>query len=167
MFLFSPSPLFHLFTLAQKNNSAQLPLYTMYTGELNPYNLSKIHLFNGREHLDFWKTKECNRVQGSDGATYNPYIHEDDTLWFFNDQLCRSLPLVYERDVVSRGLPGLRFSPREDVFKSPRSHPENECYCVDQTLCDMIGDGMVGSRLQGCQIVSKGTKLVSFNVEVC
>ncbi len=48
----------------------------MYTGELNPYNLSKIHLFNGREHLDFWKTDQCNRVQGSDGATYNPYIHE-------------------------------------------------------------------------------------------
>jgi len=46
----------------------------MFTGEGNPYNLSKISAFNGKEHLDFWKEDRCNRVMGSDGATYNPYI---------------------------------------------------------------------------------------------
>ena len=34
----------------------------MYTGEGNPYNLSKISLFNGSEYLNFWKTDTCNKV---------------------------------------------------------------------------------------------------------
>ena len=45
-----------------KNASSDLPLYTMYTGEGNPYNLSKISLFNGSEYLNFWKTDTCNKV---------------------------------------------------------------------------------------------------------
>ena len=46
----------------------------MFTGEGNPYNLSRINKFNGEEHLKFWKEDRCNIVRGSDGATFNPYI---------------------------------------------------------------------------------------------
>ena len=134
---------------SDKNNSDNLPTYTMFTGEGDPYKLSRIHLFNGQSHLDFWKTDECNVVKGSDGATFNPYIQADDTLWFFNDQLCRSLPLVYDKEIVSRTLPGLRFVPREDVFMSPMTEPKNECFCVDEELCAMLGDGMFG--VSACQ----------------
>lgn len=32
---------------------------------------------------------------------------------------------------------------------SPASFPENECFCTDRTLCDMLGDGFFGvSRCQ-------------------
>ena len=120
----------------------------MYTGERNPYNLSTISSFNGNEHLSFWKGETCNKVHGSDGATFNPYIQPSETLWFFNDQLCRSMPLTFSKEVVSKTLPGYRFVPREDVFMSPKSYPENDCYCVDQTLCDMLGDGMFGVRFK-------------------
>ena len=84
----------------------------MYTGRDNPYNLSKISLFNGKNSLGIWSeenSKTCNKVQGSDGATFNPYIQKDETLWFFNDQLCRSLPLVFDKSVKSKGeMPGYR-----------------------------------------------------------
>nr|XP_040570239.1 lysosome membrane protein 2-like isoform X2 [Lepeophtheirus salmonis] len=132
-----------------KNDSNDLSTYTMYTGENNPYDLSKISSFNGKSHLNFWKNDECNLVRGSDGSTFNPYISKSDTLWFFNDQLCRSLPLVYDQEVMSRSLPGYRFKPRYDVYKSPSTVPENDCYCTDQTLCDMIGDGMFA--VSACQ----------------
>ena len=53
----------------------------MFTGEGNPYNLSKISLVNGKNTLNMWggKTPEeqnnqCNIVKGSDGSTFNPYI---------------------------------------------------------------------------------------------
>ena len=62
----------------QKNDTANLPLYTMFTGEGNPYNLSKISLVNGKRLLNFWggeeKDNQCNIVKGSDGSTFNPYI---------------------------------------------------------------------------------------------
>jgi scavenger receptor class B protein 1 len=131
------------------NATENLSTYTMYTGEGNPYNLSKIHRFNGEQRLKYWKTDQCNQVIGSDAATFNPYIQKEETLWFFNDQLCRSMPLVFEKKVVSRTLPGYRFVPRPDVFMSPKSHPENDCYCVDKTLCSMLGDGMFG--ISKCQ----------------
>lgn len=140
-------PIYNKFGLFHDKNTTDgpLPLYTMYTGEGNPYNLSKISLFNGKAHLDFWKNDECNLVQGSDGATFNPYIQKTDTLYFFNDQLCRSIPLRFSgKQVFSKQLPGFRFVPRFDVFKSPSSVPANQCFCTDQTLCNMLGDGMFG-----------------------
>ena len=109
-----------------KNASSNLPLYTMYTGEGNPYNLSKISLFDGSDSLKVWgknpetDQNKCNLVQGSDGATFNPYIEQTDTLWFFNDQLCQSMPLVFQKEVQASRLPGYRFVPRHDVFKHPR-----------------------------------------------
>ena len=81
---------------------------------------------------------------GSDGATFNPYIQKEETLYFFNDALCRAMPLVFDKKVTASTLPGYRFVPHPDVFMSPKSVPENACYCVDETLCEMIGDGMFG-----------------------
>ena len=62
----------------QKNQTENLSQYTMYTGSGNPYNLSKISLFNGKNSLGIWSEETegatCNKVQGSDGATFNPYV---------------------------------------------------------------------------------------------
>ncbi len=30
------------------------------------------------------------------------FFFQTDTLWFFNDQLCRSIPMTYQKSVVSR-----------------------------------------------------------------
>ena len=87
---------------------------------------------------------------GSDGATFNPYIQKEETLYFFNDQLCRAMPLVFDKKVTASTLPGYRFVPHPDVFMSPKSVPENDCYCVDETLCEMIGDGLFG--VSKCQM---------------
>ena len=54
------------------------------------------------------------------------------------------MPLVFSEEVMSHTLPGYRFVPRDDVFMSPESYPENGCFCVDRTLCEMVGDGMFG-----------------------
>jgi hypothetical protein len=136
-----PLDTFGFFT--KKNQSQNLPSYTMYTGEGNPYNLSKISLFNGKASLGIWPGETCNKVQGSDGATFNPYIQEDETLWFFNDQLCRSMPLVFQKEVLSRDLPGYRFVPRQDVFSQDvAKYPDNACFCQDEELCSSIGEGM-------------------------
>ena len=63
---------------SKKNQTENLARYTMYTGSGNPYNLSKISLFNGKKSLGIWSDETegatCNKVQGSDGATFNPYV---------------------------------------------------------------------------------------------
>ena len=64
---------------------------------------------------------------------------QDDTLWFFNDQLCRAIPMVFEKSIEQEGLPGLRFVPREDVFMSSKKYAENTCYAGPDRL---EGDGV-------------------------
>ena len=82
-------------------------------------------------------------VQGSDGATFNPYIQQKETLWFFNDQLCRSMPLVFQKNVQSAGnMPAYRFGPRKDVFRNNdlENYPQNACFCRDEPLCEITGE---------------------------
>jgi len=129
-FFADPPPFekFGLFLDKDTSNENILGEYSMYTGEGDPYKLSTIHSYNGKTEMSFWNDSQCNKVHGSDGASFNPYIKKNDTLWFFNDQLCRAIPLVFEKDIKQEGLPGLRFVPREDVFMSSKKYPENRCY---------------------------------------
>jgi len=123
-----PFEKFGLFLDRDTSDENLLGEYSMYTGEGNPYKLATIHSYDGNTEMSFWNDSQCNKVHGSDGASFNPYIKKNDTLWFFNDQLCRAIPLVFEKDIQQEGLPGLRFVPREDVFMSPKKYPENRCY---------------------------------------
>jgi len=141
-----PFTKFGLFLLKNSTEEKDIGLFSMYTGEQDPYKLYKIHSFNGLEYMNHWNSSKCNRVHGSDGASFNPYVSKMDTLWFFNDQLCRAMPLVFNSSVTQAGLPGLRFVPRNDVFMSAQRFPkENSCFwkpglengdgVFDVTLC--------------------------------
>jgi len=143
------APPFTDFALFLKKNSSleeDLPMYTMYTGEGDPNKLATIQSFNGVEEMDHWNTSECNKVHGSDGAAFHPYIKKSETLWFFNDQLCRAMPLVYAQTVQHKGLPGLRFQPKEDVFMSSKKFSQNSCFSGPEYE---DGDGVFDVRV--CQ----------------
>ena len=75
-FLSDPPPFdrFGLFLLKNSSKEEDLGMYSMYTGEGDPYTLSNIQSFNGNDKLKFWNSSDCNRVHGSDGASFNPYI---------------------------------------------------------------------------------------------
>lgn len=138
----NPPPFEDFGFFLKKNTSREdeLGMYTMYTGQGDPYKLSNIASFNGKNNLGRWNHSECDKVHGSDGASFNPYIQQKDTLWFFNDQLCRAMPLIFDKEVVSEGLPGFRFRPREDVFMSPERFPkENACFGGEGKV---TGDGV-------------------------
>ena len=115
---------FGLFLLKNSSKEEDLGEYSMYTGEGDPYRLATIHSYNNKQNLDFWNETRCNKVHGSDGASFNPYIKKTDTLWFFNDQLCRAMPLVFDQQIEQEGLPGLRFVPSEEVFMSAEKYPQ-------------------------------------------
>jgi len=137
------------FALFYKKNSSletDLPMYTMYTGEGDPDKLANIQSFNGVEDMDHWNASKCNKVHGSDGAAFHPYIKKSETLWFFDDRLCRAMPLVFAQTVQHNGLPGLRFRPREDVFMSSKKYPENSCFAGPEYE---NGDGIFDVRV--CQ----------------
>ena len=75
--------------------------------------MGKVHSWDGETELSFWKNDTgsmCNAIRGTDGSTFHPDIKKDETLHIFNRDLCRSLPLVYEKEVIDgNGIPGYRF----------------------------------------------------------
>lgn len=69
-------------------------------------NYAKIDNWNGLTKLPFWQTEQCNRIIGTDGTAYPPDLTRSTTMHLFNPEICRSLPLVYQKDVVHDGVVG-------------------------------------------------------------
>ena len=54
----------------KENDTSELPLHTVVTDDNNPYNLSNISLFNGRDSLNIWgnyKTESWSSRFGAGG----------------------------------------------------------------------------------------------------
>jgi len=84
-------------------------LITAWTGSENVQEVGQVYAWNDQTELDFWQNgTKCNRIMGTDGSTFHPDIKRDETLYIFNRDLCRALPLVYQEDVTSQGFPGYR-----------------------------------------------------------
>ena len=73
--------------------------------------VGKVYSWNDQTELDFWKNdSSCNAIKGTDGSTFHPDIKKDETIHIFNRDLCRSLPLVYQKDVIDgNGILSYRF----------------------------------------------------------
>lgn len=97
--------------------------------------MGEILTVDGKDKLSFWKTEECNKISGTDGSVFHPGISDADTLNIFNKDLCRSLPLVYEKSVNVNGIPAFRFTPPENVFGTPDENSYNQCFCERPDNC--------------------------------
>lgn len=51
---------------------------------------------------------QFNYSRGSDGAIFHPNVLPNETLFVFAKDLCQSMPLVFDQEVSSNGLPGYR-----------------------------------------------------------
>ena len=120
---------------AQKNGTAK-EVTTVFTGASDITKYGLINRFNGQGALPHWKTEECNRINGSDGSIFPPHITRNDTLYVYDKDMCRLLPLRYLRDIVTdANVHGYRFTPPENVFASPDKNPDNECFCPSESPC--------------------------------
>lgn len=103
---------------------------TIHSGVGNLNELGIITRYNGKEKLDVWKTEECNRLDGSDGSQFPPTtLSRKSKLHVFHNDLCRRFPLVYKEDIeVVQGVTAFRFQAPRNVFDTPMTNPENDCY---------------------------------------
>ena len=97
-----------LFSFFQKNGTSPGNL-TIKTGIDDILNLGKVVAWNDETELDIWrKGSACNAIKGTDGSLFHPNILQNETLYLFNRDLCRSISLVYQKDIASNGVPGYR-----------------------------------------------------------
>lgn len=87
------------FGLFYGKNSTSADRVTMFTGVEDITQYGIIEKYNGRTHMTNWLKEECNRLNGSDGSIFPPHIEKDRTLFVYDKDLCRVLPLEFEKEV--------------------------------------------------------------------
>jgi hypothetical protein len=106
-------------------------MITMLTGKSNINKIGQIQSFDGKERLSVWNDDfgdTCNAIRGGDGSVFHPDILKNETLYVFNKDACQSIPIVFEKEIDSNGIPGYRFTPPDNVFDKPSTNPSNKCF---------------------------------------
>ncbi|GLV36663.1 epithelial membrane protein [Carabus blaptoides fortunei] len=128
------------FGLMYNKNGTSNDVVTVFTGAADITKFGLIDNVNGKSELPHWTNDECNSIQGSDGSIFPPHITKNTTLYIYDKDLCRRLPLRFQKEVVaSAGVPAYRFSPPEDVFASYEEKAENMCFCPHGPPCAPSG----------------------------
>lgn len=118
-----------------KNNSID-GLYTIYTGEDDYKKLGIVQSFNMQDKMSTWTTKYANMINGTDGTLIAPFVTEDQIIYIFVDDLCRSLYLVYS-DTIStyHDIKLLGFSTELKFFANASVNPDNGGFCTPAGNC--------------------------------
>lgn len=59
---------------------------------------------NGLDRLPYWKKKPCYNITASEGSFFPPRdITKSDTVYVYDKDLCRIIPLKYVKSVVKDG----------------------------------------------------------------
>ncbi|KAJ8932387.1 hypothetical protein NQ314_014698 [Rhamnusium bicolor] len=114
------------FGLLATKSGLQPNVLTMNTGRNDINKLGIIEKLNGKKQLEYWSTEECNRLlSSSDGVVHPPkLVQQKQPLSFLMPNMCRSLPLVFDREVkVLNGKIPSYSTAKRDVQTYMNLHP--------------------------------------------
>ncbi|XP_074026812.1 epithelial membrane protein isoform X2 [Leptinotarsa decemlineata] len=128
------------FGLMYKKNGTSEDTLTIFTGSEDISKYGLIDKFNGKDNLTHYSSDECNSVMGSDGSIFPPHMTVNTTIHLFDKDLCRRLPLVFDKEVISSNdVPAYRFKPPKNVFGDLEENPDNACFCPQGPPCAPSG----------------------------
>lgn len=135
--IFKPdlSPTFGLFYGKNGTNDGD---YVFLTGEDNYLNFSKIVEWKGKTSLDWWTTDTCNMINGTDGDSFHPLLNNDEVLYVFPSDFCRSLYITFSGFENVEGLPAFRYTVPAEILADT---PENAGFCIPEGNC--VGSGVL------------------------
>nr|XP_056702273.1 platelet glycoprotein 4 [Euleptes europaea] len=116
-------------------------LYTVYNGKDDISKTALIHSYKNKSTLSFWEGP-CDMVNGTDGASFPPFVKRDEVLYFFSSDICRSIYGEYDSDQVLKGISLYRFIVPPGAFASPLVNPDNVCFCLRNDItknCTLAG----------------------------
>ncbi|XP_014738948.1 PREDICTED: platelet glycoprotein 4 [Sturnus vulgaris] len=115
--------------------------YTVYTGTEDITQTAVIQSYKNKRTLSYWKG-HCDMVNGTDGASFPPFVKKHQVLRFFSSDICRSIYGVFYGKQVVKGITLYRFVVPREAFASPAEVEDNYCFCTDTTIsenCTLAG----------------------------
>ncbi|NXN93185.1 CD36 protein, partial [Rhinopomastus cyanomelas] len=116
-------------------------LYNVYTGTEDIKKTAIIESYKSKRNLSYWEG-HCDLVNGTDGASFPPFVKKDQILRFFSSDICRSIYGVFQSKQNVKGIPLYRFAVPREAFASPVEVGDNYCFCTDQVIsqnCTLAG----------------------------
>lgn len=101
-------------------NNTDDGVVTIFTGEDERSKINRVDVVNGKKELTTWPIARCNKISGTMGHLRPPDSGEKPVEIFVPD-LCRSLPLRYEKESMYEGLSTLRFVAGKETFDNSKS----------------------------------------------
>jgi len=120
----------------------------------------KVVKYNNMSTLPYWsvptwldipdeekveRNRFCNMINGTDGSVFAPFVKKENVLPIFVSDICRSIYLVYERDVEHREISGYRFGFPKEFFDDPVINGDNYCFCTTPpgNVTDVCAAGVI------------------------
>ncbi|XP_029025059.1 scavenger receptor class B member 1 isoform X3 [Betta splendens] len=117
------------FGLFAEFNNSNTGLFTVFTGKEDIKKVHKVDSWNGLTELSYWRTPQCNMINGTAGQMWPPFMTKQSTLPFYSPDACRSLELIYEREGSFKGIPSYRFITPKTMFANGSEYAPNEGFC--------------------------------------
>lgn len=101
------------FALLKGRNDTWRPeqdgIFAINTGVRDRHLFGRVSTWNSYKQLPFWAAPNCNAINGSDGTLFPPPIKRSEPLYIFNQELCRTVNLIYEKQSDIRAIQAYRF----------------------------------------------------------
>uniref|UniRef100_A0A182P753 Sensory neuron membrane protein 1 n=1 Tax=Anopheles epiroticus TaxID=199890 RepID=A0A182P753_9DIPT len=141
------------FSLFGMRNHTEAGRWVVYRGVKNIRDLGRVISYNEETEMDIWDGDECNQYIGTDSTIFPPFLTEQDRLWAWSPEICRSLGAHYVHKSKYAGLPMSYF---ELDFGDLKNEPHNHCFCRDppddcppkgtMDLSPCLGGPIIGSK---------------------
>ncbi|XP_029472336.1 platelet glycoprotein 4 [Rhinatrema bivittatum] len=107
--------------------------YTVYTGKGDLSKTAIIKYYQGSANLSYWNGY-CSIINGTDAASFPPFVDKNKVLRFFTSDICRSIYAEFEGEQNLKGIPVYRFVLPAKAFASPQVNPDNQCFCTEPVI---------------------------------
>ncbi|NXW00824.1 CD36 protein, partial [Fregetta grallaria] len=136
-----PFPLDPVLGVFYPYNGTSDGLYKVYTGKEDIKKTAIIESYKNKRNLSYWEG-HCDLVNGTDGASFPPFVKKDQVLRFFSSDICRSIYGVFQSKQDVKGISLYRFTVPREAFASPTEVGDNYCFCTDEVIsknCTLAG----------------------------
>ncbi|KAF6721723.1 Scavenger receptor class B member 1 [Oryzias melastigma] len=117
------------FGLFAEFNNSNTGLFTVNTGKDDIKKVHRVDSWNGLTELSYWRSPQCNMINGTAGQMWPPFMTTESTLPFYSPDACRSLELVYQRPGEMLGIPLYRFVAPKTMFANGSEYEPNQGFC--------------------------------------
>ncbi|XP_057360432.1 platelet glycoprotein 4 [Manis pentadactyla] len=115
--------------------------YKVFSGKDDISKVAIIDTYKGKKTLSFWPSY-CDMINGTDAASFPPFVEKTRVLQFFSSDICRSIYAVFGGEINLKGITVFRFVLPPLAFASPLQNPDNHCFCTEKVIsnnCTLYG----------------------------